>query len=153
MGVFARTSRLRRHQPSFGGKHCVLVVRVDNTDRVWWCDPLAPKGTSYAGEWVTKAQLKLFVDAIWSAGGRHVVGKVRRNYYAAVKDGARLYVRSDLKPTSKDVVIKPGPRWMPYKKYVRSGVLMVEYVNAKGVHTGHNYFVKSASVAKIKATG
>lgn len=49
--------RLRRFDTDFTGGHAVYVARMDTTDRVWWCDPLAPD-TGYSGEWVTKATLK-----------------------------------------------------------------------------------------------
>lgn len=62
MGAFAAGHRLRRFDPPFHGGHCVFVVRADSSDRVWWCDPLAPVGT-YRGEWVSKSELKAFVSA------------------------------------------------------------------------------------------
>ena len=65
MGSVSTT--LRRWDPGFGGGHSTLVVRIDTQDRVWWCDPLAPKGT-YEGQWVTKAELKRFVDGLPGAG-------------------------------------------------------------------------------------
>lgn len=151
MGAFPRGHRLRRWQPGFIGKHCVLVVRCDSTDRVWWCDPLAPGGTTYQGEWVTKAELKRYVDAITAEGGRHIVANVRRNYVCSVKDGARLYVRKDLVKTSKDIIIKPGPRTMPYKGMATSTAAKVEYVNAKGVHTGAFYYVRSGYFYGVRA--
>jgi hypothetical protein len=150
-GRMSAVPRLRRWS-TFTGKHAVLVVRVDATDRVWWCDPLAPAG-AYAGQWVTKAELKRYVDAITAEGGRHLVANVRRNYYAMVVDGARLYVRQDLKPTAKDVIIKPGPRPMPYKGQVTLAAKKVEYVNSKGVHTGSMYYVKNAAVRSVYASG
>jgi hypothetical protein len=153
MGVFSRSHRLRRWDVNFNGQHAVLCVRADFTDRVWWCDPLAPEGSGYQGEWVSKAELKLYVDAIQAAGGRTVYGNVRQNYVCTVADGARLYVRQDLKPTSQDILIHPGPRTMPYHFQVTAAAKKVEYVNAKGVHTGKFYFVKNAAVSSIWATG
>jgi len=151
MGVFSSTHRLRRWDKPFSGKHCVLIARVDNTDRVWWCDPLAPQDGTYNGEWVTKAELKKYVDAITAEGGRHVVGFIRKNYVCNVADKARLYVRSDLKPTTKDVIIHPGPRTMPYKGQATAAAKKVEYVNAKGVHTGVLYYAKNAVVSSVRA--
>jgi len=72
MGAFPSTSKWRRWDRSFGGAHAVCIFRVDASDRVWWCDPLAPKGT-YSGEWMSKADLKKYVDAF---GGYHLVGKI-----------------------------------------------------------------------------
>ncbi len=151
MGIFPYGHRLRRWQPSFNGLHDVLIVRVDGTDRVWWCDPLAPEGKGYQGEWVTKAELKRYVDAITAAGGKHIVAKVRNNYWCAVADGARLYVRSDLKPTAKDIIIHPGPRMMPYKGQATAAAKKVEYVNAKKVRTGRFYFAKNSAITGIRA--
>jgi len=71
MGNFASGHRLRRHDPGFAGGHSVDVSRVDGTDRVWWCDPLAPKGT-YSGEWVTKAELAKFMGTSWMGVTRHL---------------------------------------------------------------------------------
>jgi hypothetical protein len=150
MGVFAYNHRLRRWDRNFNGRHCVLIVRVDSTDRVWWCDPLAPQGT-YNGEWVTKAELKKYVDAITRFGGRHIVAKVRSYYVCSVKDQARLYKRSDLKPTLQDIIIHPGPRTMPFKGQATSAAKKVEYVNAKGVRTGRYYFVKNANITGVRA--
>jgi hypothetical protein len=76
--AFPYGHRLRRWSPGFNGRHCVLVVRVDSRDRVWWCDPLAPNSVGYQGEWVSKSELKAYVDRLTAAGGRHVIGKVRK---------------------------------------------------------------------------
>lgn len=75
MSAFGPTHRLSRWQPGFDGSHAVFIARVDNTDRVWWCDPLAtdPAGPSYNGEFVSKAELKAFVDAF---GGQHLVDQL-----------------------------------------------------------------------------
>lgn len=150
MGAFPYGHRLRRWQKGFAGKHCVLIVRADSLRRVWWCDPLAPEG-SYQGEWVTKDELKRYVDSLTAGGGRHLVTTVRHNYVVSVKDKARLYVRKDLVPTAKDVIISPGPRTMPWKGMVTSTSARVEYVNAKGVHTGVLYYVKTSAVYNVRA--
>lgn len=60
MGYFPAGHHLRRWDPSFAAGHAVEVSRVDSTDRVWWCDPLATD-TGYNGEFITKAQLKQFM--------------------------------------------------------------------------------------------
>jgi len=75
MGAFPAGHRLRRWQPSYAGPHAVCAFRLDGTDNVWWCDPLAPYGVGYKGQWVTKADLKRFVDKLTSAGGRHLIAK------------------------------------------------------------------------------
>lgn len=64
MGNFPAGHTLRRWDPPFAAGHAVYVARVDSQDRVWWCDPLAPKGT-YNGQWVTKAQLAQFMTGGW----------------------------------------------------------------------------------------
>lgn len=66
MGAFPYGYHLRRHQPTFNGGHDVLAVRVDATDRVWWDDPLAATG-SYQGEWVSKADLRRYVERLMSS--------------------------------------------------------------------------------------
>jgi hypothetical protein len=65
MKAFGPTHRLSRFDRNFDAPHNVFVARVDDTDRVWWCDPEAPNppGPSYQGEWVSKSELKQFVDA------------------------------------------------------------------------------------------
>ena len=73
MGAFPASSKWRRWNPTFDGAHCVTVFRTTNRDRVWWCDPLAPKRVGYDGEWMTKAQLKRYVDAL---PGYHMVGRI-----------------------------------------------------------------------------
>lgn len=60
MGAFPVGYTLRRWDPGFAGGHEVLAVRVDAADRVWWCDPLAPTGTGYEGQWVSKADFLKF---------------------------------------------------------------------------------------------
>ena len=74
MGNFPAGHRLRRHDPGFAGGHSVEVHRPDATERVWWCDPLAPKGT-YTGEWVTKAELQKFMGTTWTGVVRAVLPK------------------------------------------------------------------------------
>lgn len=59
MGAFASGYTLRRWDPGFAGGHSTLAARVDDQDRVWWDDPLAPTGT-YQGQWVSKADLVKF---------------------------------------------------------------------------------------------
>lgn len=67
MGVFPAGSRWRRWDPPFKGNHQVCAFRLDSSDRVWWCDPLAPtqyrSGTQtleYTGEWMPKADFLAF---------------------------------------------------------------------------------------------
>lgn len=69
MGVFDRNGHWRRWDPQFGGAHCSYVQRRDSRDRVWWMNPSAPN--SYAGEWMSKADLKRYYDGF--AGGYLVV--------------------------------------------------------------------------------
>lgn len=69
MNAFGPGHRLSRWQKNFDGGHCVLVMRLDNTDRVWWCDPLATD-TGYNGEWATKGELERYVTQF---GGEHLV--------------------------------------------------------------------------------
>jgi hypothetical protein len=76
MAAFPSGHRLRRWDPGFRGAHAVLIARLDTSDRVWWDDPLAPLGVGYEGEWVTKAQLKAYVDRLTVAGGRHVISNI-----------------------------------------------------------------------------
>ena len=72
MGAFGPDHRLSRYDRNFDGGHAVMVMRLDGTDRVWWCDPEGPK-TGYEGEWVTKMELTRFVTAF---GGQHIVSKI-----------------------------------------------------------------------------
>lgn len=74
MGVFPDGHNLRRHLPGFEGGHSVYVARLDSSDRVWWDDPLAADN-GYSGQWVTKADLKRFVDGL--PGGGHLVRTLR----------------------------------------------------------------------------
>lgn len=64
-GNFKAGSSILRFAGSFRGGHAVYVARVDNSDRVWWCDPLAPKG-AYNGQWLSKADLQKFMSAGWT---------------------------------------------------------------------------------------
>lgn len=59
MGVMS--AHWRRHDPGFGGTHAAEATRRDDSDRVWWDDPLGPT-TGYAGEWMSKADLQRFVQ-------------------------------------------------------------------------------------------
>lgn len=70
MGAFPDGHRLRRFSPSFDGAHSIFAARLDETDRVWWDDPLAPKG-SYDGEWVTRDELLSFAAHL--PGAAHLV--------------------------------------------------------------------------------
>jgi hypothetical protein len=90
MGAFASSHPLRRWQPSYGGPHAVSAQRLDSTDNVWWCDPLAPAGT-YRGQWVSKANLKRFVDALTAAGGRHLIARIGLKWRVSIhpRSGAR----------------------------------------------------------------
>lgn len=68
---FPAGHRLRRWDPGFAGGHAVYVARLaDGT--LWWCDPLAPKGT-YNGQAITEAELKQFMGSSWTG----IVRKVR----------------------------------------------------------------------------
>lgn len=69
MGNFPAGHPLRRWQPGFTAGHATSVQRLDATDRVWWCDPLAPQDSVYRGEWISKADLMTFIGAgtTWNA--------------------------------------------------------------------------------------
>lgn len=73
MLAFGPDHRLSRWDKHFDGGHAVLIMRLDATDRVWWCDPLAPKTIGYKGEWVTKAELEVFVGGY---AGQHLVADI-----------------------------------------------------------------------------
>lgn len=108
MGAFPAGHRLRRWYPSFNGGHGVLVIRLDEQDRVWWCDPLAPD-TGYNGEWAAKAELAAYVNHM---PGRHIVGPLRESimqplpvsdakaYTLTVRADAQLYL-PDMTPKVK----------------------------------------------------
>jgi hypothetical protein len=70
MRAFGPDHRLSKYDRNFDGGHAVMCIRLDATDRVWWCDPEAPANVGYNGIWVTKAELKAFVTAF---AGTHLV--------------------------------------------------------------------------------
>lgn len=72
MKAFGPNHHLSRYDRNFDGGHAVLVVRMNESDSVWWCDPEGPK-TGYNGEWVTKAELQKFVTMF---PGDHLVAPV-----------------------------------------------------------------------------
>lgn len=59
LDVVPSTHPLRRYGSA--GGHVVLMARLDNSDRVWADNPLAPAG-AYQGEWITKSELASFVS-------------------------------------------------------------------------------------------
>ena len=73
MKAFDSTHRLSRWDKNFDGGHAIMAIRLDATDRVWWCDPLAPDTGTYNGEWVTKAELQKYVTMLT---GYHLVATV-----------------------------------------------------------------------------
>jgi hypothetical protein len=76
MGLFPKAGHWRRWDPAFGGIHATFIEVRDpgpTVSRVWWCDPLAPAGTSgYAGEWMSLTDLQKYVTGF--TGGGHIVG-------------------------------------------------------------------------------
>lgn len=75
MSAFGPGHRLSRFQPNFDGGHAVLVANPgDRSERYWWCDPLGPKN-GYDGEWITKDELRRFVNAF---AGQHLVAAFTR---------------------------------------------------------------------------
>jgi len=93
MGAFPAGHTLRRHLPSFTGIHQVTAFRLDATDRVWWCDPLGPAGT-YNGEWVSKYNLALYVNAFAANG--HTVAPLQEDSVTTIEltlfpEGPRLF--------------------------------------------------------------
>lgn len=84
LGAFPKGHRLRRFDPDYTGPHAVSAQRLDSTDNVWWCDPLAPYGIGYKGQWVTKSQLKVFVDAITPRGGRHLITRIKNKWVLSI---------------------------------------------------------------------
>jgi hypothetical protein len=76
--------RYRRWDPDFVGGHCAYVQRESRTERVWWMDPLAP--SSYAGEWMTKADLQRYVDGF---PGGHLIAPVAEPFHAHFRYGGR----------------------------------------------------------------
>lgn len=63
MGVFPDGHHLRRWDAGFRGFHAIFAIRLDNEERVWWVDPLAPKG-DYNGEWVPLRNFQKFVEGL-----------------------------------------------------------------------------------------
>lgn len=63
MGAFPAGHHLRRHDPGFKGFHAIFVIRLDERDRVWWVDPLAPLG-DYQGEFVPLKNFRKFVEGL-----------------------------------------------------------------------------------------
>jgi len=58
----ALSTHYRRWDPRFVGGHASYVQRESSANRVWWMNPLAPN--SYAGEWMSKADLRAFFVAL-----------------------------------------------------------------------------------------
>ena len=59
-GNFAASDPIRRFGGSFTGGHAIVNFRLDSTQRLRWCDPLAPEtvgGAPYDGEWVAPSVL------------------------------------------------------------------------------------------------
>lgn len=61
LGAFPKGHPLRKYLPDYNGGHAIAVFRLDDSDRVWWCDPLGPAGID--GRWVDKADLAAYVRA------------------------------------------------------------------------------------------
>lgn len=95
MGAFPDGHRLRRFDPKFGGAHAIFAARMDDSDRVWWDDPLAPTG-AYRGEWVTMGELSSFVMAL--GGGRSLIARQYEETSVAIKP-----ITSEV-PATMDVV-------------------------------------------------
>jgi hypothetical protein len=66
-----------------------------------------------------------------------------------VPAGTWLYATSALEPSPDNIQVDPG-RGMPYLGQPASRVHIVEYVDAKGVHTGRAMFAKAAEVTTIR---
>jgi hypothetical protein len=66
-----------------------------------------------------------------------------------VPAGTWLYATSALEPSPDNIQVDPG-RDMPYLGQPASTVRVVEYVDAKGVHTGRAMFAKAAEVTAIR---
>lgn len=62
MGSIGQGARYRRWDPPFRGAHSFLVVRLDDQDRGWLLNPQAPN--SFAGEWISRADLRAYYDGI-----------------------------------------------------------------------------------------
>lgn len=67
-GVWPDGSHWRRWDPVFKGIHQATAMRLDSTDRVWWCDPLAPQDGTYNGEWMPKADFLKYING-YAQGG------------------------------------------------------------------------------------
>jgi hypothetical protein len=68
---------------------------------------------------------------------------------ATVPAGTWLYASSALEPSPDNIQVDPG-RDMPYLGQPASTVRIVEYVDAKGVHTGRAMFAKASEVTTIR---
>lgn len=104
MSAFGPSHRLSRFDPNFDGGHAIAAMRLDTTDRAWWCDPEAPAG-AYRGEWVTKAELSRFVNAF---AGQHIVAPI----IGAQEDNVELKTympgyTANVKPNSN---VRLGPK-------------------------------------------
>jgi hypothetical protein len=156
MGAFSSGSKWRRWDPGFAGPHGALAYRVDATDRVWWCDPLAPVG-SYAGEWMPKADFRRFIDAL---PGRALVGKVIPSpqedivdfkvpssaRLALIAQGAWIYDNPDCTPSAGNLQITPGPRKMPVAGVLTNGNLVIGYVDTTPTETALKvYYAKAGT--------
>lgn len=156
MGGFPVGHPLRRFDPGFAGAHRVLVARYSASDLVWWCNPLAPQGTGYLGEVVTKSDLYRFVHQI-NAGqfvGRIIPKPVIQEVVevqAPITDtvaklmdvpaGATLYELDGIKVIKKLLNAYPG-RPSPYAAGKRA-----MYATIAGV----NRLVLVAPVSNIRA--
>jgi hypothetical protein len=109
MGAFPYRSPWRRWLPGFGGAHAVCIYRPDETLRVWWCDPLAPKG-SYSGEWMPKADLKRYVDGL--NGGSHLVGRVVPSEEESVQSYKYVYDSTGLPQVARLAFPDPKAMWL-----------------------------------------
>jgi len=68
---------------------------------------------------------------------------------ATVPAGTWLYATSALEPSPDNIQVDPG-RDMPYLGQPTSTVRIVEYVDAKGVHTGRAMFAKASEVTNVR---
>jgi hypothetical protein len=68
---------------------------------------------------------------------------------ATVPAGTWLYASSALEPSPDNIQVDPG-RDMPYLGQPASTDRVVEYVDAKGVHTGRAMFAKACEVTAIR---
>ncbi len=71
MSAFGSTHRLSKWQANFDDGHQVLVVNIGGT--LYWCDPLAPPGSTAVPVTVTWAEVADYVN---SFGGTHLVGQL-----------------------------------------------------------------------------